>query len=310
MISPLAAQDSRQSQIDAGWKAFNANETKIALGIFQQALDQSNRLRVKDFTTAKSHIGIGDCYRQLGDNKAAEPAFRAALEICESSSGRDSNDAAYCVNRVALAVESQGRYDEAEPLYRRALQIRETNLTATDANVLQSVDNLGTLLLRQARYQDAEPLIRHALRIREETKGKDHLDTACSLSSLAGLLQSQGKYAVAEPLYRRALQIYEAKLGSDHPATGGSCRATALCLAVLDQTEEADRLFARGCRIANQQPRSGDKDRASELSEKARRLFQEEQFQQSEAMALRSVAAYRQLVGPYHHEYTQHILIT
>lgn len=177
------------------------------------------------------------------------------------------------------------------------------NLTATDANVLQSVDNLGTLLLRQARYQDAEPLIRQALRIREETKGKDHIDTASSLNNLAGLLCSEGKYADAEPLYRRALQIREAKLGSDHPATGGSYRSTALCLAVLNQKEEADQLFARGCRIANQQTRSGDKDRAAELSEKARRLFQEGEYQQSEAMALQSDAAYRQLVGPYH-EYT------
>jgi Tetratricopeptide repeat len=76
----------------------------------------------------------------------AEPLYRRALAIGETSLGPDHPDVAYRLNNLAGLFRATNRAGEAEPLLRRALAISEKSLGPDHPDVAYRLNNLATLL--------------------------------------------------------------------------------------------------------------------------------------------------------------------
>ena len=75
----------------------------------------------------------------------AEPLYRRALAIDETSYGPDHPDVAIDLNNLALLLQATNRLAEAEPLMRRALAIFETSLGPDHPNTVTVRNNLAAL---------------------------------------------------------------------------------------------------------------------------------------------------------------------
>ena len=179
----------------------------------------------------------------------AEPLYRQALKIDESSYGPDHPDVAIRLNNLADLLRATNRFTEAEPLFRRALKIGEASYGPDHPTVAARLNNLAELLRATNRHTEAEPLYRRALKIDERNYGPDHPDVARDLNNLALLLRATNRLAEAEPLYRRALKIVEASYGSDHPRVAILLNNLVRLLRETNRLAEAESLDRRALKI-------------------------------------------------------------
>jgi tetratricopeptide (TPR) repeat protein len=129
----------------------------------------------------------------------AEPLYRRALSIRESSLPEGHPDIAGSLNNLAGLLRATGRYGEAEPLYRRALSIRESSLPEGHPDIAGSLNNLAGLLRATGRYGEAEPLYRRAIKIWVSALGWEHPNTQTGITNyLLAKLIALGKIADAQ----------------------------------------------------------------------------------------------------------------
>ncbi len=179
----------------------------------------------------------------------AEPLFRRALAIGESSLGPDHPTVAIRLNNLALLLKQTNRLADSEPLYRRALAIHEKSFGPDHPHVATSLNNLAELLRETNRLGEAEPLYRRALAIREKSYGSGHPDGAQSLNNLALLLNDANRLDEAEPLHRRAVAIWERNYGLDHPQVATGLNNLAGLLYRTNRFVEAESHFRRALAI-------------------------------------------------------------
>jgi len=185
----------------------------------------------------------GQCMNTYGDALSLE-LLRARLQAERA----DGEYTVFTLNRLALELQDQGKYDEAEPLHREALEVSRETLGDRHPNTLGSISNLGALLYAKGDLAAAEPLIREALEGQRETLGNRDLSTLVSINNLGALLWAKGGLAAAEPLFREALEVSRETLGNRHPHTltsinnlgqllqakGDLAAAESLCLEALE----------------------------------------------------------------------------
>ena len=173
----------------------------------------------------------------------AEPLMRRALDLGESTFGRQHPTVATRLNNLGCLLRDTNRIEEAEPLMWRALEIDEANLGKQHPNVAIRLNNLATLLQNTIRIEEAEPLMRRALEIDVAAFGEQHPNVAIRLSNLAMLLTNTNRFEEAEPLMRLALEIDAAAFGEQHPNVAIHLNNLALLLQDTNRIEEAESLM-------------------------------------------------------------------
>ena len=186
---------------------------------------------------------------EQGNYRRGISVAHKALEVAETSFGKDDGNIGKSINLLGVLYKEQGDYAAAEPLYKRALAIHEKTLGAQHPNTAASLNNLAGLYYSQGDYAVAEPLYKRALAIKEKILGAQHPDTATSLNNLGFLYYSQGDYAAAEPLYKRALAIDEKTLGAQHPSTATDLNNLAALYYSQGDYAAAEPLYKRALAI-------------------------------------------------------------
>lgn len=147
---------------------------------------------------------LASFYQGKANFRKAEPLYRRALHIGESSLGTDHPKIAGCLINLAGLLQDTNRLDEAEPLLRRALRIDEATVGRDHPRVATGLSNLASLLCATDRLNQAEPLFRRALQIDEASFGPNHPQVAIRLSHLGELLSVTFRLSEAMLLFRRS----------------------------------------------------------------------------------------------------------
>jgi tetratricopeptide (TPR) repeat protein len=158
----------------------------------------------------------------LDDNDqaaAAEPEYRAVIQVQERVLGADHPDTLKSRNNLATGLRVQGKNDEAEQEHRAVLKIRERVLGAEHPDILANRNNLGTTLQAQGKSAEAEQEHRAVLKVQERVLGAEHPSAATSCYNLALCLEAQQKLPEALGFMQRAEQVWTKVLGPDHPHT-------------------------------------------------------------------------------------------
>jgi len=161
---------------------------------------------------------LGFAHEHLGDLRAAERAFREALEIREQELGDDHPDCARSLEALAR-LYGDGRFedDTAESLLLRARTILEAAGPAYADRAAALLHDLGALYLRDRRLDDARATFERALALRVSSEGADGPDVAAAVRDLATLFAERGDLGTAESLCLQALALVDRLHGPDAP---------------------------------------------------------------------------------------------
>lgn len=131
-----------------------------------QADGQSSTSAFAAATTSANRPQIWSSKLEATDRVSeAEPLYRRALQIYESSYGPDDPRVAIVLNNLAGVLKATNCVSEAESLYLRALQISEATHVPGHPTVAIGLNNLASILIATNRLSEAEPLLRRALSI-------------------------------------------------------------------------------------------------------------------------------------------------
>jgi len=230
----------------------------------------------------------------------AEPLFRRAVTLFETSLGSGHPNAATALNNLGELLCATNRLAEAEPLLRRALAIREGSLGKDHSSVAIPLSSLALLLRASNRLAEAEPMYRRALAIWEKSLGQDHPDVATALNNLGELLCATNRLAEAEPMYRRALAISEKSYGPDHPDVAQRLNNLASLLEATNRLAEAEPLYRRALAIWEKSLGQDHPDVAIALNNLAELLRATNRVGEAEPLYRRALAILEGSYGPDH----------
>jgi tetratricopeptide (TPR) repeat protein len=137
----------------------------------------------------------------------------------------EGGDRLTLVQKCALTLYSDGRYNEAEELFVQVMETSSMVLGKEHPVTLTSISNLASTYREQGRWKEAEELEVQVMETRKRVLGDEHPDTLTSMANLAYTLESQSRHKEARALIDLCFQSRRKVLGEQHPATQSSLRA-------------------------------------------------------------------------------------
>jgi tetratricopeptide (TPR) repeat protein len=147
--------------------------------------------------------------------------------------------------KTAMALYSDGRYNEAEELFVQVMETRKAKLGADHPYTLTSIANLASTYRNQGRWDAAEELEVQVIETSKAKLGADHRDTLTSLAHLSLTYRNQGRWDAAEELFVQVIETRKAKLGAGHPSTLTSMANLALTYQNQGRWDAAEELFVQ-----------------------------------------------------------------
>eukprot|EP00957_Ditylum_brightwellii_P017239 1299294-Ditylum_brightwellii.AAC.1 len=95
-------------------------------------------------------------------------------------------------NRLAIAVQEQGRYKEVEERLCQCLEAIKSEFGEAHPNTLAYIHNLAMAVQEQGRYGEAEELHCQCLESTKSALGEAHPSILLCMNNLAGGVQQQG----------------------------------------------------------------------------------------------------------------------
>ena len=238
--------------------------------------------------------------REQGNYRRGISVARKALEVAETSFGKDDKNTGISIRLLGLLYKAQGDYAAAEPLFNRALAIHEKRLGIQHPDTATSLNNLAELYRARGDYAAAEPLYKRALAIREKILGAQHPSTATSLNNLAVLYYLQRDYIAAESLYKRALAIREKILGAQHLDTAASLNNLAFLYYSQGDYAAAEPLHKRAFAIHEKTLGAQHPDTAASLNNLALLYYSQGDYAAAEPLHKRALTIKEKILGAQH----------
>ncbi|ORY18336.1 hypothetical protein BCR34DRAFT_670856 [Clohesyomyces aquaticus] len=144
--------------------------------------------------------------------------------------------------KCAMALLSDGRYNEAEELFVQVMQTRKRVLGEEHLDTLTSMANLASTFWNQGRWKEAEALEAQVMETRKRVLGEEHPDTLTSMANLALTYRNQGRWKEAKELFVQVMEMRKRVLGEEHPETLTSMANLASTYRNQGRWKEAEEL--------------------------------------------------------------------
>lgn len=239
-------------------------------------------------------------YANLGLNARAHELAQQALEIRQSTLGRDNPKTLESVIQLGDILEREGHYPEAEKLERQALALERRDLAAGDSLMLDTMDRLAVVLVDEGIYEEAEQLDDEVLEVRRRRNEPPDSQTLRAMNNLGTAFGGEGQYANAEQEYRQLLEVSQQILGPDHPQTLGAMGNLAVAIERQNRFGEAEQLFRQV--LANSQRVMGPEHRDTVLAMTtlAEVLTSEDRLAEAEKLYRQALRISSRTLGPDH----------
>jgi tetratricopeptide (TPR) repeat protein len=180
-------------------------------------------------------------YFGLGEFKESESAARKSLSIWSGIQGSNEDwDSADTVDRLAVALQWQGRYTEAETEFRKELAIEQKHEPASSGWLNDTKGKLGELLRLAHRYTEALSELRAALAALPSTQSPIRAGLLARLSAA----ELDAKDAIdAQTDAEHALAIARKVLPAGNFGLGMPLLAFARARLALGHADEAEPLL-------------------------------------------------------------------
>ncbi len=153
------------------------------------------------------------------------------------------------LNKEAVEMFNQGRFDEALTSVQRALAIRQKYLRENDPLLLDSLFNLAEILFAKRKYDDAVSLYKRILSAEEGNAGTPDPKLTTVLDRLAFIYYLRGDFAKAETSYLRALDVTERLYGAESAEAASAAYQVAHFYRLRGKTTQAETFYNRALPI-------------------------------------------------------------
>jgi len=275
---------------------------------------------------ARAASDLGSFLLEIRKSADAEAPLRRAISIEERN-----RDPAIDADRerLALALDAEGKRDEAFDLLRKAAQGNNPAVAARcfaklavmdsqhgDAYYRNAVDaeekasgtgspRIAVLLEEyalelRARSHDAEaePVLRRALSIQQTALKADPRVTIGVLNTLGNLLEGRHELDEAEKLERAALSLSEEKLGPESAQLAMTCTNLADVLWNRNNLREAGQLYRRAIAIDTSLYGPDRPETAADVANLGMLMNAAGQSAAAEALLRQALAIYEHSLGP------------
>jgi tetratricopeptide (TPR) repeat protein len=133
--------------------------------------------------------------------------------------GQDNEARANLTWKYAMALLSDGRFNEADAYFQEAVQSQHGVGVVEHPYTLTSMGNLALTYRGQGRWKEAEELFVQVIETSERVLGEEHPDTLTSMGNLALTYARQGRWETAEELEVQVMKTRKRVLGKEHPST-------------------------------------------------------------------------------------------
>ncbi len=183
--------------------------------------------------------------QNAGDEEAAEPILREALERVERHGLQSERFVPSAKNSLAKVLERHGQHEQADALFEEALGLRRKRDGNGSQEVAYTLSDWGEILVERGEFERAEPLLAELVR----TVTALHLDESWRLASARMLhgraLAGLGRFTDAEALLVQAGEAM-ARLPDALPSAARETRAALLGLyETWDAAEPGQGIAAR-----------------------------------------------------------------
>ncbi len=260
----------------------------VALNLHRKILRRDDPQVVDDLQNLASTL------RRLGDDSAAEPLIRQALELQRQRGDTRNIEYARGLANLATLLATKGDFDQAERLYKKALAIKEKLPNVDERDIAISLNNLGKLAHERGDLATAETYYQNSLAIRRKlAKGLPDPDVAVALNNLATVLQDRGNLAGAETAYRESLTLRRKLYSRASPQVAFAFNNLGVLLQARGNLAGAESCLREALSIADQKPNQDNPQRGVYRRNFASLLLSEGKTAEAEAEAREALAALR-----------------
>jgi hypothetical protein len=162
--------------------------------------------------------------------------------LLHSLPGEDNGERLSLVQKCAMALYSDGRFNEAEELQVHVMETRKRVLGDEHPSTLISMNNLALTYNSQGRWKEAEELDVQVVETRKRVLGNECSETLTGMNNLATTYWNQGQWEKAEELEVQVIETRKRVLGDEHPSTLTSMNNLALTYKDQGRWKEAEEL--------------------------------------------------------------------
>jgi len=156
--------------------------------------------------TVIAYYNWGAKLQDMGDNRAAEPAFRQALALHDGAQGGDQPYVAAILNGLGKAVGVRGDAAGCDSLQAAGLAMRRRLFGNMHGEVAYSLHAMGDAHHERGDHAGALPLLRECVAIRDSVLSPDDWQRWGVRSDLGRCLVDLGRYDEAVPILESAVK--------------------------------------------------------------------------------------------------------
>ncbi|RII22471.1 hypothetical protein CUC08_Gglean000061 [Alternaria sp. MG1] len=166
----------------------------------------------------------------------------AQYALSHSPAVDDDEERLQLASRCAIALYSDGRYEEAEELQMQVMETMKRVLSDEHPDTLTSMANLAATYWNQGRWTEAEELQMQVMETSKRVLSDEHPDTLTSMANLALTYWNQGRWKEAEELQMQVMETRKRVLSDEHPHTLTSMANLAATYRNQGRWKEAEEL--------------------------------------------------------------------
>ncbi|RYN19951.1 hypothetical protein AA0112_g10877 [Alternaria arborescens] len=162
--------------------------------------------------------------------------------LSHSPTDDDDEDRLELASKCAIALYSDGRYEEAEELQVQVMETSKRVLSDEHPDTLTSMANLALTYWNQGQWKEAEELQMQVMETSKRVLSDEHPDTLTSMGNLASTYWNQGQWKEAEELEMQVMETSKRVLSDEHPDTLTSMGNLASTYSNQGRWKEAEEL--------------------------------------------------------------------
>jgi tetratricopeptide (TPR) repeat protein len=182
----------------------------------------------------------GAAYWGLTQAGTAEKMWREALSVALRAAEPDSLEVANARQNIAIALQTQSRFEEAIQLEQQALETDRKVLGPNHLLTLAVQQDLAEANFRAGRYALARKLMEQTVDAQRVNLGADHPAVAGTEINLGNVLLDSDDFDDAERVLTESVAIFEKKYGRDYQGVRlalGDLAAAHIAQGKLDQAQ-------------------------------------------------------------------------
>jgi tetratricopeptide (TPR) repeat protein/CHAT domain-containing protein len=308
---------------DVASKVYQAGDVSLAERLVREALEiQQRAFGDDDPMVAATLTNLGQLRRAAGDLAEAGSLLERGLAARRATLPADDPALAESLGALADLAVDRADWANAKRLCGEAIEVRRRSLGDRSPQLADAFAQLADVLQASGDERAAVLPRQRSLEILREAVGVAHPAYARALNNLADVHYRLREWDEAAVLYAEAVEVLRRAWSDDHPIVGDLLNNLANAHRARGAYEEAERAFTEVLEVQRRHfPEDDERIQraladlaelreqtasaeqgvdAADLHALANKYLEEADYATAERLALRALAARRDLLGPRH----------